>query len=66
VKPAFGRESLCFSPLELTRATPEIDLSAYPSVKAYLERMRAGPSVATALATEIPLFHAEMARRKAA
>ena len=52
--------------LNWTRATPEIDLSAYPNVKAYLERMRARPSVASALATEIPLFHAELARRKAA
>src|SRR6202044_1475499 len=52
--------------LNWTRATPEIDLTAYPNVKAYLERMRARPSVAAALATEIPLFHAEVARRKAA
>ena len=52
--------------LNWTRATPEIDLSAYPNVKAYLERMRARPSVAEALATEIPLFRAEMERRKAA
>jgi glutathione S-transferase len=52
--------------LNWTRATPEIDLSVYPNVKAYLERMRARPSVAAALATEIPLFHAEVARRKAA
>jgi glutathione S-transferase len=52
--------------LNWTRATPQIDLSAYPNVKAYLERMRARPSVAAALATEIPLFHAEVARRKAA
>jgi glutathione S-transferase len=52
--------------LNWTRATPEIDLSAYPNVKAYLERMRARPSVAAALATEILLFHAEVARRKAA
>jgi glutathione S-transferase len=52
--------------LNWTRATPEIDLSAYPNVKAYLERMRARPSVASALATEIPLFQAEVARRKAA
>jgi glutathione S-transferase len=44
----------------------EIDLSVYPNVKAYLERMRARPSVAQALATELPLFHAEVARRKAA
>ena len=52
--------------LNWTRATPQIDLSAYPNMKAYLERMRARPSVASALATEIPLFHAEVARRKAA
>ena len=52
--------------LNWTRATPEIDLSAYPNVKAYLERMRERPSVAAALATEIPLFQAEIARRKAA
>jgi glutathione S-transferase len=52
--------------LNWTRATPEIDLSSYPNVKAYLERMRARPSVAGALATEIPLFQAEVARRKAA
>ena len=52
--------------LNWTRATPEIDLSAYPNVRAYLERMRARPSVAAALAAEIPLFHAEAARRKAA
>jgi glutathione S-transferase len=52
--------------LNWTRATPEIDLSAYPNVKAYLERMRARPSVAQALATEIPLYQAEVARRKAA
>jgi glutathione S-transferase len=52
--------------LNWTRATPEIDLAAYPNAKAYLERMRARPSVAAALATEIPLFRAEAARRKAA
>ena len=52
--------------LNWTQATPEIDLSAYPNVKAYLERMRARPSVAAALATEIPLFLAEVARRMAA
>ena len=52
--------------LNWTRATPQIDLAAYPNVKAYLERMRARPSVAAALATEIPPFQAEMERRKAA
>ena len=52
--------------LNWTQATPEIDLASYPNVKAYLERMRARPSVAAALAKEVPLFRAEMARRKAA
>ena len=49
-----------------TQATPQIDLSRYPAVKAYLDRMRARPSVAAALGVEVPLFRAEMARRKAA
>jgi len=35
-------------------------------VKAYLERMRQRASIAAALALEIPLFQAEVARRKAA
>jgi glutathione S-transferase len=52
--------------LNWTQATPEIDLAAYPNVKAYLERMRRRPSVAAALTTEVPLFRAEIARRKAA
>ena len=52
--------------LNWTQATPEIDLASYPNVKAYLERMRQRPSVAAALATEVPLFRAEIARRKAA
>jgi glutathione S-transferase len=52
--------------LNWTQATPEIDLASYPNVKAYLDRMCVRPSVATALATEVPLFRAEMARRKAA
>jgi glutathione S-transferase len=49
-----------------TQATPEIDLTSYPNVKAYLDRMRTRPSVAAALAVEIPLFRGEIARRKAA
>jgi len=52
--------------LNWTQATPEIDLAAYPNVKAYLERMRQRPSVAAALGVELPLFRAEIARRKAA
>jgi glutathione S-transferase len=52
--------------LNWTQATPEIDIAAYPNVKAYLERMRQRPSVAAALSVEVPLFRAEVARRKAA
>ncbi|HZZ63480.1 MAG TPA: glutathione S-transferase N-terminal domain-containing protein [Roseiarcus sp.] len=52
--------------LSWTQATPEIDLTSYPNVKAYLDRMRTRPSVAGALAVEIPLFRGEIARRKAA
>ena len=46
--------------LNWTRATPEFDLSAYPNVKSYLERMRERPSVADALKVELPLFQAEV------
>jgi len=52
--------------LNWTQAIPEIDLAAYPNVKAYLERMRQRPSVAAALAVEVPLYRAEIARKKAA
>ena len=52
--------------LNWTRATPEIDIAAYPNIKTYLERMRKRPSVAAALGIEVPLYQAEVARRKAA
>src|ERR1700733_10522227 len=52
--------------LNWTQVTPQIDLSQYPAVKAYLQRMRARPSVAAPLGVEIPLFRAEIARQKAA
>jgi len=52
--------------LNWTQATPEIDVAAYPNVKTYLERMRQRPSVTAALGLEVPLFRAEIARRKAA
>jgi len=52
--------------LSWTQATPEINLASYPNAKGYLDRVRARPSMAAALATEIPLFRAEMARRRAA
>lgn len=52
--------------LNWTRAIPEIDLASYPNVKAYLDRMRQRPSVATALGVETPLYQAEITRQKAA
>jgi len=52
--------------LNWSQATPMIDFSKYPAVKAYLERMRARPSVARAMGEEAKLFQAEMARHKAA
>jgi glutathione S-transferase len=52
--------------LNWTRAIPEIDLATYPNVKAYLDRMRQRPSVASALNIELPLYQAETARTKAA
>jgi glutathione S-transferase len=47
-------------------ATPMIDFSKYPAVKAYLERMKKRPSVAKALAEEFALYQAEVVRHKAA
>ena len=52
--------------LNWTRAIPEIDLAPYANVNAYLDRLRARPSIAAALAYEMPLYKAEIARRKAA
>ncbi|MFY9971208.1 MAG: glutathione binding-like protein [Roseiarcus sp.] len=59
-------DAYLFTVLNWTQATPEIDLAVYPNVKAYLERMRQRPGVADSLALEVPLFRAEIARRKAA
>jgi len=52
--------------LNWTMATPPIDLTKWPAVKDYLDRFRARPSVAKALAEELALFKAEVARHKAA
>src|ERR1051325_5059862 len=49
-----------------TMATPPIDLAKWPHIKAYYERTRARPSIATALAEEFALYKAELARHKAA
>jgi glutathione S-transferase len=49
-----------------TMATPPIELSKWPNVKAYYERLRARPSIARAVAEEFKLYQAEQARHKAA
>ena len=52
--------------LNWTRATPQIDLAKWPAIKAYAARLQQRPSVAKALAEELPLYQAEMARHKKA
>jgi glutathione S-transferase len=49
-----------------TMATPPIELAKWPAVKAYYERLRARPSIAKAIAEELELYKAELARHKAA
>lgn len=52
--------------LNWSMATPMLDFTKWPSVKEYLDRMRARPSFAKALGEELALFKAEQARHKAA
>ncbi|MES2750905.1 MAG: glutathione S-transferase N-terminal domain-containing protein [Pseudomonadota bacterium] len=47
-------------------ATPQIDVAKWPNVKEYLSRLRKRPSVSRALAEEMVLYQAEVARHKAA
>lgn len=49
-----------------TMATPPIELSKWPNVKAYYEHLRQRPSIARAIAEEFELYKAEQARKKAA
>jgi len=49
-----------------TMATPPVELAKWPAVKAYYERMRARASVARAMAEELELYKAEIARHKKA
>jgi len=51
--------------LNWSRATA-VDLTPYPAVKAYFERLQARPSVARAMGEEFELYRAEQARRAAA
>jgi glutathione S-transferase len=52
--------------LNWTTAMPAINLAKWAAINAYLTRFRARPSVAKALAEELVLFKAEVARHKAA
>jgi glutathione S-transferase len=52
--------------LNWTQAIPEIEMARHPAIAAYLERLRKRPSVAKAMAEEIPMYRAEVARHKAA
>ena len=52
--------------LNWSLATPQIDVAKWPNVKDYLSRLRKRPSVAKALAEEMVLYQAEIARHKAA
>lgn len=49
-----------------TMATPPIELSKWPNVKAYYDRLRQRSSIAKAIAEEFELYKAEQARKKAA
>jgi glutathione S-transferase len=52
--------------LNWSQATPMIDMSKFPAVKDYLDRMRKRPAVAKAMGEEFALYQAEIARHKAA
>ena len=49
-----------------TMATPQLDFSRWPAIKAYHKRLRERPSVARALGEEFELFKIEQARHTAA
>ncbi len=49
-----------------TMATPPVELAKWPAVKAYYERLRKRPSIANAMAEELELYKAELARHQAA
>jgi glutathione S-transferase len=49
-----------------TMATPPVELAKWPTVKAYYERLRKRPSIANAMAEELELYKAELARHQAA
>ena len=52
--------------LNWTQAIPQIELSKWPAIKAYYDRLRQRPSIAKASTEEFTLYKAEQARHKAA
>lgn len=52
--------------LNWTQVIPSIDMSRYPALVDYLERLRKRASVAKAISEEAGLYRAELARHKAA
>ena len=52
--------------LNWTQVVPAIDMSRFPALVDYLDRLRSRPSVARAMAEEAGLYRAELARHKAA
>ena len=52
--------------LNWTQAIPQIELSKWPAIKAYYDRLRQRPSIAKASTEEFTLYKAELARHKAA
>lgn len=52
--------------LNWSQAVPMIDMSKFPAVKDYLDRMRKRPAVAKAMGEEFAMYQAEIARHKAA
>ena len=52
--------------LNWSMATPPIDLKKWPAINDYLSRFKTRPSVMKALAEELELYKAELARHKAA
>lgn len=52
--------------LNWTQAIPAIELSKWPSIKAYYDRLRQRPSIVKAATEEFTLYKAELARHRAA
>ena len=59
-------DAYLFTVLNWTQAIPAIELSKWPAIKAYYDRIRQRPSAVKAATEEFTLYKAELARHKAA